>query len=181
MKKKLLLALSLALLASLVIATPTYAFSGIEFHVYDAVSLDPWGTTAGQSYRIYVWGSSSGALMDTGTLTTPGDPVLDFTCSYGGACAGTTLGTPSTGETVIVYIILTGTTGNPSTVIREYQQPPVDLGNYVISANSGTGPTAVTLSGTSAQAPSQWMLAALIALGVVVTPFVLRRRRIGQN
>ena len=188
MKKKLLFVLTIALLATLTIATPAFAFSGIEFHVYDAVTLDPWGDSDGQSYRIYIWGSSSGELLDSGPFTTgPGtDPEsLDFICSYGGACppsttGADTLGTPSTGETVTIYIILTGTTGNPSTIIKTYQQPPVDLGDYVISENSGTGPNAITLAGANIESPNVWLpaLAVVALVGVGGIVLLLRRRRV---
>jgi hypothetical protein len=192
MKKKLLFALAIALVATLIVATPTFAFSGIEFHVYDAVTLQPWGSTDGQSYRIYIYGNSSGGrvLLDTTMLTTDGDasPLnLNFTCAYGGECppdpepgvTNPTLLTPNIGETVYIFIILTGTSGNPSTITREYVHPG-NLGvSYVISQNSGTGPTAITLLGTSAQSPTQWTVAAAI-LGVAAVgsaALLLRRRR----
>ena len=81
MKKRLVFALTIALLTTLIVVTPAFAFSSIRFQIYDSVTLQPWGTSAGQSYRIYVYGSTSGALLDTGTLTTPADPVLNFTCA----------------------------------------------------------------------------------------------------
>jgi hypothetical protein len=190
MRKKLLFALTIALLATLVIAVPTLAFSSIEFNVYDAVTLQPWGTSTGQSYRIYIWGSSSGKLLDTGTLTTgspSNPPSLHFTCDYNGYCppssptfTSTTYFTaPVTSETVNIYIILTGTTGNPSTIIRSYQQPPIDLGTYVISQNSGTGPNVITLAGAKTESPNTWLPAALAAVALVgVGGVMLRRRRI---
>ena len=179
MRKKLLFALVTALLATLIVATPAFAFSGIQFTVYDAVTLQPWA----QSYQIYVWGSDSGGrtLMNTGVIAAP--PPLNYTCAYGGACAGTTLGTPVAGETVIVYIVLMGSVGNPSTIIKSYQQPPpgINLGTYVINENSGTGPNAVTLTGANAESPSQWLLAALAAValvGVGGAVLLFRRRRV---
>ena len=187
MRKKLLFALVIALLTTLIVATPAFAFNAIRFQIYDSVTLQPWGTSAGQSYRIYVYGSSSGPLLDTGVLTTPTAPVLNFTCAYGAACPpgyGTTLGTPSAPETVTVYIILTGTVDDPSTVIKSYQQPPINLGTYTINESSGSGPNAVTLAGAKAQSPSQWLLAALAAVapvGVGGTALLLRRRRIAQD
>jgi hypothetical protein len=184
MRKKLLFAFATALIATLIVATPAFAFNGIDFHVYDAVTLDPWGTTAGQSYRIFVWGSVQGQLLDTTVLTTPTDPVLDFTCAYGGACPpgyATTLIQPNLGEVVTVYIILSGTVDDPSTIVSSFQQPP-NLGvPFVISQNSGTGPNAVTLAGANAQSPSQWLLAALAAValvGVGGAVLLLRRRQI---
>ena len=186
MKKKLLFALAIALIATLVIAIPVLAFSGISFLVYDAVTLDPWGDSAGQSYRIYVWGSSSGELLDTGIITTDGDgdpPSLDFVCSYDSNCppsATSYLTAPVTGETVTVYIILDGTVDDPSTIIKSYQQPPVDLGNYVISENSGSGPNAVTLKEANAQPPDRWLLVALAAGALVAVGgglLLLRRRQ----
>ena len=184
MRKKFLFALATALIATLIVAAPAFAFSAIRFQIYDSVTLQPWGTSPGQSYRIYVYGSTSGPLLDTGTLTTPTDPVLNFTCAYGAACppgSGTTLGTPVAPETVTVYIILSGTVDDPSTVIKSYQQPPINLGTYTINESSGSGPNAVTLAGAEAQSPSQWLLAALAAValvGVGGTVLLLRRRRI---
>lgn len=184
MRKKLLFALVIALLATLIVAAPAFAFSSIRFQIYDSVTLQPWGTSPGQSYRIYVYGSTSGTLLDTTVLTTPTDPVLNFSCAYGAACPpgyGTTLGTPVPGETVTVYIILSGTVDNPSTVIKSYQQPPIDLGVYTINESSGSGPNVVTLAGANAQSPSQWLLAALIVVALVGVGggvLLLRRRRI---
>ena len=184
MRKKLLFAMVVALLATLIIATPAFAFSAIRFQIYDSVTLQPWGTSPGQSYRIYVYGSTSTTLLDTGVLTTPADPVLNFTCAYGAACPpgyGTTLGTPVAGETVTVYIILSGTVDDPSTVIKSYQQPPINLGTYTINEPSGSGPNAVTLAGANAQSPSQWLLAALTAValvGVGGVVLLLPRRRV---
>lgn len=186
MKKKLLFALIIALLAILIVTAPVFAFNGIQFNIYDAVTLQPWGTTPGQTYRIYVYGSTSAQLLDTGVLSPPppGDPVLNFTCSFGGACppgAATLLGMPSVGETVTVYIILTGATSNPSTIIRTYQQPP-NLGvPFVISQNTGSGPNVVTMAGANAQSPAWWLpvtLAVVALVGVGGVVLLLRRRRI---
>lgn len=185
MRKKLLFALVIALLATLIVAAPAFAFSSIRFQVYDSVTLQPWGTSAGQSYRIYVYGSVSGPLLDTGVLTTPADPVLNFTCAYGAACpAGypSTLLTPAPLETVTVYIILTGTVDDPSTIIETYQQPPpgVNLGTYTINEPSGSGPNAVTLAGANTKAPNMWLpvaLAVVVLIGVSAA-LLLRRRRV---
>ncbi len=183
MKKRLVAFISLvALLAITVI--PVFAFSSIQFLVTDNKTSQPWGTTAGQSYRIFVTGSVSGTLLDTTTLTTPADPVLDFTCSYGGACppvAATTLTAPAAGETVTVFIILTGTNGNPSTITESYTQPPVDLGTFTINRQSGTGPTAVTLADfTPAPTTTAFPLIAAAFIMLGSASYLLLRRRTTQ-
>lgn len=162
-------------------AVSAFAFSGIQFLVTDNKTSMPWGTAPGQSYRIYIVGSSSGTLLDTGTLTTPADPVLDFTCSYGAACpagAATTLFTPASDETVTVYMVLTGTSNNPSTITESYTQPPIDLGTFTINRQSGTGPTAITMNdfGSSSNGVN-FAAVGILALLLVGSTFIVLRRR----
>jgi hypothetical protein len=179
-KKKLGIWLAICLMLVFSVM-PVYAFSGIQFKVLDGYNSEPWGTSDGQSYRIVVTGSTSGTLLDTTTLTTPTDPVLDFTCSYDSPCppSGTeTFTGPVDGETVTVYIILTGTEDNPGTIVESFQQPPLDLGTYTINVTTNTGPNAVTFTNISASS-NIWLPVGLIAglsvlaLGALV---VLRKR-----
>jgi len=181
--KKTLVVVVVSLLALIALTSPVLAFSEIEFFISDSLNNEPWGTSSGQSYRIYISGSSSGELLDTGTLTTPGDPVLDFTCAYGSACppgSGTTLGTPSSGETVTIYIILTGTEGNPETITASFDQPPVDLGTFTVNRETGTGPNAVTFTNVAAHSPNVWLPVgvvagvSMLAMGALI---VIRKRR----
>jgi len=186
--KKFLFASLITFLVSMVVVAPVFAFSSVQFNIYDGLTLQPWGTSPGQSYRIYVSGSVSGTLLDTGTLTTPGDPVLDFTCAYDGACPpgyGTTLTAPAANETVNIYIILSGTVDNPSTIIASFQQPPlgVDLGTFSITRNTGTGPNAIELaefSVTSKSSGNFWLPFALLVGSVALVSgavAVIRKRK----
>jgi len=169
-----------------VLATPVLAFSAVQFFVIDSLTLQPWGTSDGQSYYIYIMGSDSGTLLDTGTLTTPAAPVLDFTCTYGSACppgSSSTLSAPATGETVTIYITLTGTDGNPSTYITSFQQPLIDLGTFTINHQTGTGPNAIELSefSVNSQSSANTWLPFLLLVGSVAlvsgAVTVIRKRR----
>ncbi len=180
MKKKLVVFL-FVFLGLMVVVSPALGFSAIQFNVVDSVNVDPWGTAPGQSYRIYITGSASGILLDTGVLTTPTDPVLNFTCAYGAVCppgSATTLTTPASGETVYIYIVLEGTTNDPSTIIKSFIQPPTDLGSYTIVELTGTGPTAITLQAVAGQElPLVLPVVGITAVLLIATIWVLLKRR----
>ena len=177
--KKVTIFLAVIMLLALTVVS-AFAFSGIQFLVVDDKTSQPWGTASGQSYRIYVSGSVTGTLLDTTVLTTPGDPTLDFTCNYGAACppgSSTILTAPASGETVSIYMILTGTNDNPTTIIDGFIQPSIDLGTYTINRQSGTGPTAVTLQNVTADNNSTAVGIGFVVLMLAGVTFVMLRRR----
>jgi hypothetical protein len=184
--KKFLFASLITIFISLILFTPSSAFSGIYFNIYDSLTLQPWGTAEGQSYRIFVSGNGGRILLDTGTLTTPADPVLQFTCNFGDPCPEVgypNFLTPNSGETVNIYIILTGTTDDPSTITRSFVQPPIPLGTYSISQGTDSGPTAVDLvefNVTSQTNSSNWLPFILLVSSIALVSgavTLIRKRR----
>lgn len=167
MKKKLLFALVIALLATLIVAAPAFAWTSVYGQCIDSDTLQGWAYGG----TVTVYGDVTGALPGaTGPLAgdgtfnipLPPEPLPDNT----------------------LYIVITygaGPQGTPGTYIRTIPDIPTGAGYNLGYIKTETGPNAVTLAGASAQSPGQWLLAALAAValvGVGGAVLLLRRRRI---
>lgn len=183
MKSKLLWILSgPILMLSFMVALPAAAFSGLEFNIRDDVTDQPWGTVDGQKYRIIVVDGST-VTYNSGLVTTPTAPPLGFTCDFGVPCSSLPLGnrtipTPTIGNEVTIYIIMEGTTANPSTMSFNFNYFG-DFGSpYTMNGLTGTGPTAVTLKSNQAGVADSLPVAALslTLIWTVLTIWVLYAR-----
>lgn len=181
--KRLILVVGSMLIWLFAMVLPAAAFSGLEFNIWDSVTNQPWGSVDGQQYRIIVVDGST-VTYNSGLVMTPSGPPLSFTCDFGVPCPSLPLGnrtipTPTIGQTVNIYITLDGTTANPATLNFNFDYFG-DFGSpYTMNAETGTGPTAVTLSSihaSPAEAPSAAPLTVFVS-SVLLTLLILYFRK----
>lgn len=201
MKKKLLFALTLALLTTLVVTAPAFAYTGVTGTVVDGYG-NPW--THGGDVIIYNTTASNIAAACS-VQPGPGPGTGQFNCVYGADTIPGGIGAPigpppANGDQMTIIIDLdcsfsnnnpppgdgtcTGGSATGKMVMMDYEEAfvgllfiPFDAG-YI---NTETGPNAVTLAGTSAESPNVWLPAVLgvVALvGAGGVALLLRRRRV---
>jgi hypothetical protein len=166
MRKKLLFALVIALLTTLIVAAPAFAWTSVYGQCIDSATLQGWayGGTVTIYGDVSVGAIASGPLAGDGTfnIPLPPEPLPDNT----------------------LYIVITytaGPQGAPGTYIETIPDIPTGTGYNLGYVHTDTGPNAVTLADVNAQSPSQWFLAALAAValvGVGGAVLLFRRRRV---
>jgi hypothetical protein len=172
MRKKLLFALATALIATLIVATPAFAWTSVYGQCIDDATLEGWAY--GGTVTVY---DNLGATLGSGPLVTdPPGPAADV------GKFDVPLVAPTPGATTL-YIVITynsGPEGAPGTYIETI--PIIPAGAYNVGyVPTDSGPNAVTLADVSTQSPNQWLLAALAAValvGVGGAVLLFRRRRI---
>lgn len=168
MRKKLLFALATALIATLIVATPAFAWTGVSGVCIDDLTLQGWASGG----VVEVYGSSSG-LIASGPLSMAAGHEGEFNVTW----------TPETADTTLYIVIKynTGPQGTPGTYIEDIPNIP-GAGNYYMGyIKTDSGPNAVTLADVNAQSPSQWLLAALAAValvGVGTAVLLFRKRQV---
>ncbi|MFN2270448.1 MAG: hypothetical protein ACK2US_06405 [Anaerolineae bacterium] len=166
MRKKLLFALATALIATLIVAAPAFAWTSVYGQCIDSATLQGWayGGTVTVYGDVTAGPIASGSLAGDGTfnISLPPEPLPDNTL-------------------YIVIIYNAGPLGAPGTFIETIPDIPTGTGYNLGYIKTDTGPNAVTLADASAQSPSQWLLAALAAValvGVGGAVLLFRRRRV---
>ena len=180
--KKLTIGLSLFVLL-LLTAVPTFAYGGVNVRVFDSLDQNAW-QYGGDVFLI----SDLDGIVGTGELDGIGEVVITHgagsLCGAVGGCNAVTNG-------AIVTIVIdfecqtSGNVCNPPEGIpatsgdTTYTQNVLPF-NFTANVNTGTGPTAVTLNTTGAQAGTSMMLLAgslLVLLLGTATVLVVRRRQ----
>jgi hypothetical protein len=169
MRKKLLFALATALIATLIVATPAFAWTSVYGKCIDDATLEGWAY--GGTVTVY---DNLGATLGSGSLDTTAGNEGEFDVGP--------LAAPTAGATTL-YIVITynsGPEGTPGTYIETI--PIIPAGAYNVGyVPTDSGPNAVTLADVSTQSPNQWLLAALAAValvGVGGAVLLFRRRRV---
>jgi hypothetical protein len=172
MKKKLSFALTIALIATLVIATPAFAaYDTVTGTLLDSMTQSPW--THGATITVHDCGNWS-TLGTTSTIDANGT----FTV--------TSLSAPTDPPGYLCIEIVfndpPGPNPAPDTKWDVTQSGSGQSGTYNIgNIYTDTGPNAVTLADTSAGSPNVWLPVALAAVAVVAVGgavLLLRRRRV---
>lgn len=177
MKKKLLafVALSCFLVAGMLFATPAAAFSGVQGRAFDG-NGQPW-THGGQ---VFVFNNTTGQLVASGNLDTVAPNAGRFDFPYTQTTNGGNGIAPSQGDEMSIFIVYNdGGVGTPGLSQRDYTELAFIPGRYSAgNFDTGTGPTAVTLSGFDAHAGfnANYALAALFLVLGGASVFALRRR-----
>lgn len=178
MKKKLLtlVALSCFLVAGMVFASPAAAWTGVTGQAFDAYGQ---GWTHGGD--VYILNNATGDIEGTGSL----DGTGAFNIAYGDdgltcGCVDLDATLPPGGTSMSVFIIYNnGGVGTPGTGQADYTEAPIPT-RFNIQVNTGTGPTAVTLSGINTEAGfnANYAIAALFLVLGGASAFALRRRSV---
>ncbi len=181
MKKSVLtlIALSCFLVAGMLFASPAAAFSGVQGRAFDG-NGQPW-THGGQ---VYVFNNTTAELVASGDLNMVAPNAGRFDFPYSQTTYGGNGIAPAQGNLMSIYIVYNdGGVGTPGLSQRDYTELVFITGRYSAgNFDTGTGPTAVTLSGFDANAGfnANYAIAALfLALGGA-SVFVLRRRSVVQ-
>jgi hypothetical protein len=192
MKRKLSVALGLAVIASLAVATPALAYTGISGTVIDSKTLQPW-THGGD---VWIVNNTTGSIVATcavdssGHITDGGAGNNNGVCEYGEDYLGVgSLVTPAAGNQLEVVIDFSCTTsgacsggsqGTPGFSSNPYTESPIPLLRNLGYIKTGTGPNAIVLADVTAQSSNLWLavaLAAVALMGAGGAVLLLRRRR----
>lgn len=191
MHKKILSIALIAVFVLLLSATVVFAYNSVQGQVIDSKNGDPW-TYGGE---VWVYDTQTGDVCATGVLDANGNFSLSFgTNADDGLNQGTTDCTQSTynGHTFEILIDFNCSTntgacnppsGTPGTSTTQFAQNSVPVTYDAGYIETGTGPTAVTISdvqvGTStARAGLPFAAAAgIAALGAGAVTLLRRRRR----
>ena len=166
MKKKLLIALGIALLALLFFAIPAFAWTSVSGQCIDSDTLQGWAYGG----TVTVYGNVSGSI---------GSNTLDGSGNF-----SVTLTIPPTDNNTTLWIVITyntGPLGKPGTHIETIPFIPTGTGYWMGYVETGTGANAVTLAQADAESPSMWLPVALAVVALVCAGGVvllLRRRRV---
>ncbi len=165
MRKKLLFALATALVATLIVAAPAFAWTSVYGQCIDSGTLQGWayGGTVTVYGDVTAGAIASGSLAADGmfSIALPPEPLADNT----------------------LYIVITytsGPLGTPGTYIETIPDIPTGIGYNMGYVKTDTGPNAVTLVQANTKSPNVWLpalaIVALVGVGGVI--LLLRRRRV---
>jgi hypothetical protein len=198
MKRKLLVALGLAVVVSLAVAAPALAYSGVSGIVINSLDLQPW-TYGGE---VWIVNNTTGDIEATCRLNTTTGAIEDGSggsCDYGdstltGVSVNADATAPASGDQMEVVIDFgcsvdgaatcpsgsppSGTPGFSSTPYTESAIPFVRNLGYI---KTGTGPNAIVLADVTTQSSNVWLPAALAVVALIGAGGVvllLRRRRV---
>lgn len=166
MKKLFFLStITIFLIAGMMVAKPAAAWTAINGTVYAATGV-PW--TLGGTVEVF-----DNAFVSCGTSAISGSGTYSVPIPGVSAC------TPTNGQPL--YVVLqtnSGPGGTPSTQFVQLTQFPIGA-PFIQNFNTGTAPTAVTLSGITAPAATTslpYLFAGLVTLLGAASYVALRRR-----
>lgn len=175
MSKKLFsfLVAAVMLFGGFLYASPAAAWNGVSGQ---AVDDEGNGWTHGGD--VYILNNTTGEIVGTGSLAGDGS----FSVAYGDdgiTCGCVNGGNPNAGNSMSVFIIYNnGGNGTPGTGQSDYNEAPIPVNFNIGAVSTGTGPTAVTLSGIGADAPASSALPYALAVIVLAgASYAMLRRR----